>query len=127
MYFINKLRHDVGPDMNRMQRLYPRFFNEAMQSPPEAVAEEWDWFSEEFFLNRGRPIPDWNAYREIQQTFGRGKFAVLKKNVEIVLKQLFDEVCMAFPAWQWAAKKRCYLEGALSERYELASGSYSCT
>jgi hypothetical protein len=42
MYFINKLRHDIGPDM---QQLYPNFFNEAMQSPPEAMAKEWDWFS----------------------------------------------------------------------------------
>jgi hypothetical protein len=38
---------------------------------------------------------------------GRLQFGSLKK------QKMEDRICITFPGWKWASKKRCYLEGAL--------------
>ena len=97
------------------------------------IVLEWTNFASEFYIGQGRPVPDWPAYVDIQESLGiigSGRYhraaRRLKKTAQKRLMVLFDRICKAFPGWQWAAKKRCYLSGALCEGYRLPSGALSC-
>jgi len=94
---------------------------------------EWNNFVSEFYLSLGRPVPDWPAYVDIQESLGiigSGRYhraaRRFKKTVQKTLMTIFDRICDLFPGWLWAEKKRCYLSGALCETYPLPSGAVSC-
>ncbi len=54
--------------------------------------------------------------------FGR----ILKKEALLKLKTLMNWICARFEDWEWAAQKRCYLEGYFLNKYKLSTGNYSC-
>ena len=94
---------------------------------------EWEHFASEFYLQRARPVPDWPAYVDIQEslrTMGNSQYhqaaRKYKRTAQEKFKIVFDRICEVFPGWKWAAKKRCYLSGALCETYRLPSGALSC-
>ena len=94
---------------------------------------EWELFASKFYLQHGRPLPEWPAYVDIQESLGiigasqyHQAARKYKKTAQEKLKLVFDRICELFPGWKWAAMKRCYLSGALCEKYVLPSGSVSC-
>ena len=94
---------------------------------------EWELFASKFYLQYGRPLPEWPAYVDIQESLGimgasqyHQAARKYKRTAQYKLKLIFDRICEVFPGWKWAAMKRCYLSGALCEKYVLPSGSVSC-
>jgi hypothetical protein len=118
----------------RLYEYYEEF--EALTRNPDTLAHaaaEWDVFTSVFFQKRGRPIPDWPSYVEIQQGLGRyGSTEYhrygrrLKMKVQEELKVIFEHISQQFPEWKWAARKHCYLTAALWHHYRLPSGRCSC-
>jgi hypothetical protein len=107
---------------------------EALKQSPDTLAgaaAAWTSFGDTFFRNRGRPIPDWPIYVEIQEALGiYGKFGqyrrMVKKNIQEHLKVVFDKLCLQFPEWKMAARIQCYFTAALSNKYEFSSGKFEC-
>lgn len=109
---------------------------EALKRSPTRLAraaEEWEKFTDGFFKKRGRPVPDWPIYVEIQEDLGlyrNGRVArlerLLKRAVHEQLKASFEVICLRYPQWKWAARKHCYYTAALWNEYKLPSGLYSC-
>lgn len=125
-----------GLSLSDLNLSFPRLVEEVLLPSAEQRADfvlEWNNFASEFYINLGRPVPERPAYIYIQESLGivgRGKYYELyrkfRRAAQEKLKVLFDRLCIAFPTWKWAARKRCYLSGALSERYELPSGGTFC-
>ena len=98
------------------------------------IEEEWANFASEFFHCRGRPVPDWPAYVYIQESLGilgntpsHRTARKIKKTMQGKLRSFLEKICILFPNWAWAARKKCYLDGALlTVGYSLPSGSVSC-
>jgi hypothetical protein len=98
---------------------------------PLRIKYEWESFVTEFFTSRGRAIPNWDRYIEVQEGLGLiGKSdrraRVLKRKAQEVLKGAFYVISNSFPHWNWAAKRHCYLVSAGTSRYRLTSGSFHC-
>lgn len=118
---------------------YQELIEKALQLTPEnleAAASEWKWFSDTFFINQGRPIPEWPEYVQIQQRLGLFDWYYdsenpkietrLRKEVRQRLKYTFYVLSQTYPNWKWAARMHCYFTAALSQTYILPSGEYSC-
>jgi hypothetical protein len=115
---------------------FSQFVDDLLDRSPERLARassEWKLFSQKFFINRGRPVPDWAMYMEIQEELGiYGKSRlhrlrrVLKRKVQLGLKSVLETACLQYPQWKWATRAQCYLTAALSNQYKLPSGRYSC-
>ena len=86
-----------------LRLLYRELLAEALHRTPETLelaASEWKAFTDETFRNRGRPVPDWPQYVEIQEALGlRGRSSFertlrkLKRTTQKRLDVLWDEFC----------------------------------
>jgi hypothetical protein len=132
-YLTNEILDEWSNNIN--DRL-PNLLNEALNRSPTRLsyaAEEWKRFSDDFYTKRGRPVPDWPMYVEIQEDLGIYKTAhlphferLLKRTVHRQLGAFLEVICMRYPQWKWAARKNCYHTAALWNKYKLPSGRYSC-
>jgi hypothetical protein len=119
---------------SRIREKHGTSLAEALKQSPDTLAgaaAAWTCFADTFFRNRGRPVPDWPIYVEIQEALGiYGKFGqyrrMMKKNIQEHLKVVFDKLCLTFPEWKMAARIQCYLTAALSNEYEFSSGKFEC-
>jgi hypothetical protein len=124
-------------DLDVLHFLFPEYMKEALQQTPEtltAAASEWERFSTTYYRELGRPVPDWPMYEEIQKGLGvlgtsmyHRHQRTLKRKLQGQLKRILDNLAEQFPGWGWLAGERCYLAAALSDKYILPSGKYSCT
>src|SRR5277367_2108618 len=122
--------------LNEATEAFPELLREAIQTAakdPARIASEWQSFATEFYTSRGRPIPDWGQYIEIQEELGlirQTQFHRLvrqvKKKAQKVLKTVLDKVSISFPNWKEASRKRCQLIAATYDTYTLESGGYEC-
>jgi hypothetical protein len=115
--------HDCNPDV----------LEEALEWSHDAlvtVRSEWEHFVDDFYTSRRRALPDWPQYVEIQKGLGMyGRFHFpreFKKKAQVQLARVFGLLCRRFPRWKWATLRHCYFTSALSDKYELPSGGYSC-
>jgi hypothetical protein len=97
----------------------------------QQIASQWHSFTDQFFLSKGRPIPDWPQYLKIQQELGllenSGHFRSLRQCAQRRLKDVLSVLCKRFPDWDWAKEKQCYLTAALElDSYFLPIGGISC-
>jgi hypothetical protein len=56
-----------------LQWKYPELLTEALHRSSktlESAASEWETFSNEFFISKGRPVPNSSQYVEIQEALG---------------------------------------------------------
>ena len=56
-----------------LQWKYPEILTEALRRSPktlELAASEWRAFSNEYFISKGRPVPNSAQYVEIQESLG---------------------------------------------------------
>jgi hypothetical protein len=119
-----------------LQKYYPELLKNALEYSPKSLAKagaEWETFTHRFFINRGRPVPDWPLYVQIQEGLGiYGKTSVhrlvrsMKNRAQIPIQVIFGTISLYFPKWGWANRKHCYLTAALGNEYKLPSGHYSC-
>jgi len=117
-------------------KAFPELLREVIQTAakdPARIAAEWHSFANEFYTSRGRPIPDWDQYIEIQEELGlirktqfRRVIRRVKKKAQKVLKTVLDQVCISFPNWKEGSRKRCQLIAATYDSYILESGGYGC-
>jgi hypothetical protein len=125
-----------GHTLPQLELAFPELLRDGLQSSPDVlshVSSEWQSFAEEFFISRGRPVPDWPQYVEIKEglgIYGRTKYhrqgRKLKQAVQRRLKSVFHRLCELFPDWEYATKKHCYLTALFSDDYFLPSGDCSC-
>jgi hypothetical protein len=123
-------------NMSIIQQRHSKFMAEALKESPDKLsraAAAWEGIADTLFRKRGRPVPDWPIYVEIQETLGiYGKLAhqryrrETKKKIQETLKDVFDKLCLQFPEWKMAARIQCYFTAALWEKYKLPSGNYTC-
>ena len=75
------------------------FLAEALHRSPETLeqaASEWEAFADELFRNKGRVIPDWPQYVEIQEGVGiYGSWRRLKRRALKWWNVLWDELCQS--------------------------------
>ena len=115
---------------------FPELIRDAIRTAtkdPGRISSEWQSFATEFYTSRGRPIPDWVQYIEIQEELGligttrcHRIARRVKREAQIILKAVLDKVCILFPNWKEASRQRCQLIAATSHRYKLESGGYWC-
>ena len=70
MFLFDVLAGDRFP---MLQGNYPELMAEALRRSPknlESAASEWRAFSNEFFINKGLPVPNSPQYVEIQEALG---------------------------------------------------------
>jgi hypothetical protein len=135
----NFFLHNLLPRLNDLEVLrgsFSEYIEDLLDRSPERLAyaaSKWKSLSQKFFLDKGRPVPDWPMYVEIQEElgiYGRSRLhrlqRVLKRKVQQRLKDIFERVTLLYPQWNWAARSYCYLTAALSNHYKLPSGRFSC-
>lgn len=118
-----------------LELVHPEYMAEALKKTPEtlaAAASEWEKFSNTYYRDLGRPVPDWRVFEEIQEGLGlprppyrethRQLKRILQRQLEVVLERISERV----PSWKWAESVQCYLAAGLSDKYILPSGGYSC-
>lgn len=123
-------------DLEVLDILFPEYMAEALQRTPETLAlakSEWERFSNAYYREMDRPVPDWPVYVEIQEGLGllgnseaQRTQRKLKRRIQGVLKVFLDNLFERFPGWTWLARERCHLAAAVSDQYILPSGKYSC-
>jgi hypothetical protein len=133
---LHCIRNWTREAINDHLLLFPDLAKEALYRSPARLARaaaEWNSFANEFYTMRGRPVPDWPMYVQIQEAFGiYGKTRLhrlgrlLKRRLQERLKRVLETACLQYPQWKWVAQKHCYLTAALSNHYRLPSGKYSC-
>jgi hypothetical protein len=94
---------------------------------------EWEIFSNAYYREMDRPVPDWPVYVEIQEGLGllenseaQRSQRKLKRRIQGALKVFLDNLSERFPGWTWLIRERCHLAAAVSDQYILPSGKYSC-
>ena len=68
LFFI--LRPRKGMTFAYLRQEYPEILSEALHRSPETLglaASEWKAFTNNYFVSRGRPVPDWPQYVEIEE------------------------------------------------------------
>jgi len=85
-----------GCDIADLRWKYREFLTEALHRSQETIkqaASEWEAFVDEFFRNKGRVIPDWPQYVEIQEGVGiYGPWRRLKRRALKWWNVLWDEL-----------------------------------
>ena len=125
-----------GTSLPILNRTFPGLLKDVLalsEGRRRDIEVEWKNFAAEFYVARGRPIPDWPCYVEIQESLGilrGGHYArearKFKKILQRKLKTCFDIIHEKFPGWKWAARTHCYLSSAVGDEYKLPSGNFSC-
>ena len=62
-----------GPSLPELNYSFPKHLEEVFRWSAEhrkQIVLEWNNFASEFYLTRGRPVPDWPAYVDIQESLG---------------------------------------------------------
>jgi hypothetical protein len=92
-----------GYELPRLQQVYPDLLAKALKRSPERIAaavSEWKAFTDELYLSKGRPVPDYPEYVEIQEAIEKYKRSKLVHMIQIAQKDL-----MAFfkqlRSWIW--------------------------
>jgi len=100
----------------------------------ERIKNEWHRFAALYYTSRGRPIPDWAQYIEIQEGLGlmrnyhKKNIRRLKKRGQELLKHVFELISSILPQHKWVIRKQCYLTAAVSHSYILPIwGSGPCS
>jgi hypothetical protein len=118
-----------------LELVHPEYMAEALKKTPEtlaAAASEWDRFSNTYYRDLGRPVPDWPVFEEIQEGLGlsmpsdRYTHRQLKRKLQRQLQLVVERISERIPSLKWAASAQCYLAAAISDKYILPSGGYSC-
>jgi hypothetical protein len=118
-----------------LELVHPEYMEEALKKTPETLAlaaSEWEKFSNIYFRKLGRPVPDWPVFEEIQEGLGlpvpayRRTHRQLKRKLQRQLEVVLERISERAPSWKWVQGAKCYLAAALSDRYILPSGGYSC-
>jgi len=122
--------------LNMAMDAFPELMSEAIQTAlkdPARIASEWQSFATEFYTSRGRLVPDWGQYVEIQEELrliGKASFhrvvRLVKKQAQRILRAVLNKVCISFPDSKEARKKRCQLIATTSNKYSLESGGFWC-
>lgn len=110
-------------------KAFPGMLKDILQesaSNMKATKIEWERLAAQYYSTRGRPVPDWAQYIEIQEGLGlientdyHRNVRRLKKRGQELLKIVFDVIGSTFPNSKWVQKKQCYLTAAVSSRYTL--------
>lgn len=91
-----------GYELPRLQQVYPDLLAKALKRSPERIAgavSEWKAFMDELYLSKGRPVPDYPEYMEIQKAIEKYKRSKLVHTIQVAQKDL-----MAFfklRSWIW--------------------------
>ena len=133
------LRSEDIIGISGLMRLGGRFnstLNEILNPSPEALqhaSDEWNEFTNTFFKNHNRPVPEWPVYIQIQEELGIYKNSTvdrarraLRKKALTGLSFVLGRLTKAFPDWAWASRSHCYATATVWNRYRLPSGKYSC-
>jgi hypothetical protein len=115
---------------------FNRTLDEILEPSPEKLqnaSDEWTEFTNTFFKEHTRPVPEWPVYIQIQEELGiyknttsdRARRAMRKKALTR-LSFVFARLSKAFPEWTWARRSHCYTTAAVWNRYRLPSGNYKC-
>lgn len=127
---------DQTVDVDQLRKVNATLIDQIMEKSPEnlaRIAAQWKSFTDKFFIGRGRPVPEWTQYIEIQEVlgifgtsslhrFGRS----LRQSGLRLLKKAMDLVSQRYPDWAWATQKHCYLTAALATEYFLPDRKVSC-
>jgi hypothetical protein len=57
-------------NFSQLKEYFPEIMAEAGREDPTDIAAEWEIFTNEFYISRGNPVPDWPQYVEIQERLG---------------------------------------------------------
>jgi hypothetical protein len=125
---------DQMVDIDFLRTINSTLVDSILERSPEnlqQIASQWHSFTNQFFLSKGRPIPDWPQYINIQQELGllenSGRFRSLRQGVQRRLRDVLSVLRKRFPDWDWEKKKHCYLTAALElDSYFLPIGGISC-
>jgi len=120
---------DQMADLEELRKVNATLLDQILDRSPQNMAQitsQWKSFTEEFFTSRGRPVPDWPQYVNIQEELGMmGKTVFhrygrrVKRLAQGSLKNIFEAVCRRFPQWEWAKRRNCYFAAALVPEYFL--------
>lgn len=134
-WFLFNILH-IGLNLTTLQEIMPNQLAEALTKSPatmKRIRSEWELFVVNFFTDRGRPLPDWPIYVDIQEELGifgtspvARKLRKIKRSGQRKMGRMFQRISTMFPKWGWAAQKSCYYHALFWDKYELPSGSYSC-
>jgi hypothetical protein len=102
-FLSSLLRPRKGMTLAYLRQNYPEIMSRALHRSPETLGlavSEWKAFTNHYFISRGRPIPDWPQYVEIQErlesyvssSFER-TLRRLKRNAQKWLKVLWGHIC----------------------------------
>jgi hypothetical protein len=117
-------------DLPLLMKHYEDILAEPLTRSPknlEAARAQWDNLVDVRFRKRGRGLPDWPNFIEIQEGLEIYGSRLKRRIKRMWQKQVFRTVNVLsaeFPKWKWAAKKRCYLESVFSNVYERAMSDY---
>jgi hypothetical protein len=120
----------------RLAKINATLVEKILERSPENlanIASQWHSFTEQFFTSKGRPVPDWPQYVNVQEELGIfGKTPGhrygrrIRRLAQEQLKNALDVVCKRYPNWEWAKQTHCYFTAALVPEYFLPSGNISC-
>lgn len=84
LFFL--LRPRKGMTFAYLKQEYPEIVSEALHRSPETLGlafSEWKAFKNSCFISRGRPVPDWPQYMEIEEAFALHELS----SFEIILRR----------------------------------------
>jgi hypothetical protein len=79
LFFL--LRPRTGMTFAYLRQEYPEILSEALHRSPETLglaASEWKAFKNNYFVSRGRPVPDWTQYVEIEEALALHELSLFK-------------------------------------------------
>ena len=125
---------DQMVDIDILRTVNSTLVDTILERSPEnlrEIASQWHAFTDQFYLSKGRPIPDWPQYISIQEELGiiekSGNVGSLRQLAQRRLMDVFVMLCARFPDWEWVKQKHCYLTAALElDSYFLLDGGISC-
>jgi hypothetical protein len=131
---LDRILRAEGWDLSRLTKHYGDLMAKPLERTRnnlEGARTAWDNMVDVWFHQRGRGLPDWPAFVEIQEglaIYEQTFIHRLKRKMEKARqKQMFRVVSMLsriFPSWKWAGRKRCYLESRLADVYEWSMSEF---
>ena len=127
---------DKTADVETLRKVNATLVDEILDRSPEnlsRITAQWQSFTDVFFIRRGRPVPEWRQYVEIQEALGlvgRSSYnrygRSMRRLGQSLLVKVLEVVSQRYPDWNWAAQKHCYLTAALVTEYFLPNREVSC-
>jgi len=111
--------------------VYRDLIAEALDKSNDALtraATQWEAFTMEWYTGKGRPVPYWPHYIEIQEAlgiYGTTQFHRLGRQLKIESQRhrlkLLENIQTWFPGWYWLLNELCYLRLLFVPEYALPS------